>query len=357
MEEKWFALRPKVSQTVGTVSRLISDSVDWFDLDVPVRQIPTLAPNFISHFEDSIPDADITIATAWETAYTVAALDDSKGEKAYFVQHYEIWDTWNSDEAWEQVSTLADKPARYPIEMHEVTPSSSKARRQKKLVDHSYELPLSKITISSWLGELLEVKFDQHVAGVITNSVNHSIFYPEQTDDSERISILLPSRDAPWKGQREAKELVREIGASYDVEIHMYGSELEGDAYSDHVIQHPHISDDKLRQLYSNADIFVLPSWVEGCQLPPLEAMACKCAVVATNVGGVPDYAEDGETASIVPPRDSAALIDAVRELIENENKRHHLQSQGYNHVTEYTWDDATREFEQTLLDISGDGE
>lgn len=85
------------------------------------------------------------------------------------------------------------------------------------------------------------------------------------------------------------------------------------------LIQHPHISNDKLRQLYSNADIFVLPSWIEGCQLPPLEATVCKCAVVATNGGGVPDHAEDGETASIVPPRDSAALIEAVSKLIENK--------------------------------------
>jgi len=357
MEEKWFALRSKAGQAIRTVHRLIADDVDWFDLNVPVRRIPALAPNVISHFEDSIPDADLTIATAWETAYTVATLDDSKGEKAYFVQHYEIWDTWNSDEAWDQVSSLADEPESYPIEMHEVTPSSSKARQQKELVDQSYQLPLSKITISTWLEELLEAKFDQSVAGVITNSVNHSIFYPEQTGGSETLSILLPSRDAPWKGQREVQELVQKIGMSYDIDVHVYGAEPEGNAYPDYVIQHPHISDDKLRGLYSKADIFVLPSWVEGFGLPPLEAMACKCAVVSTNVGAVSDYSKDGETADIVPPRDGSALIEAVRELIENENRRYNLQTQGYNRVTEYTWDDATRELEQTLLDVSRDGE
>jgi glycosyltransferase involved in cell wall biosynthesis len=354
MEKSRLDLRPRSSQVLGTVRRLVSsDGVDWFGLKVPVQHIPTLAPNIIKYFGRTIPDADITVATAWETAYTVASLDSSKGEKAYFVQHYEIWNTWNSDEAWEQVSSLTDDSASYPIEMYEVTPSSTKARRQKELVDNSYELPLSKITISSWLEKLLESKFDQEVAGVITNSVNHSIFYPEQTIDSERVSLLLPSRDTPWKGERETRDLVNEIGSAYDVDIHMYGSRSEQGAYPDYVTLHPHVSDEKLRHLYSNADIFVLPSWVEGGGLPPLEAMACKCAVVATNVGGVPDYAEDGVTASIVPPRDSSALIEAVCELIENEDERHRLQARGYNHVMEYTWNDATKEFEQVLREIA----
>jgi len=237
--------------------------------------------------------------------------------------------------------------------MYEVTPPGKNARRQKKLVDRSYKLPLSKITISSWLNELLESNFDQKVVATITNSVNHSTFYPDQTVNSERISILIPSRGSPWKGEREAKELVNKIGTEYNVDIHMYGSEPDQGEYPDFVTQHPHISDEKLRHLYSNADIFVLPSWVEGCGLPPLEAMACKCAVVATNVGSVPDYAEDGETASVVPPRNSSALIKAVRELIEDDKKRNRLRRQSCERVNRYTWEDATTKFEQSLERIA----
>ncbi|WP_160163084.1 MULTISPECIES: glycosyltransferase family 4 protein [Haloferax] len=296
-----------------------------------------------------MPDADITIATAWQTAYTVAAFDDCKGTKMHFIQHYEIWDTWNSDQTWEVVSSLTDDASSYPIEMYEVTPLNSKAKKQKELVDRSYQLPLRKITISSWLEELIETKFDQNTAGVITNSVNHSLFYPDSTGESSKTSILIPSRNIPWKGEREAKELIQAIGDSYDVEIHTYGEKMKNESYSEHVNQHPNISDDELRHLYSNSDIFVIPSWVEGCQLPPLEAMACKCAVVATNVGGVPDYAEDGVTASVVPPRDSSALINAVSELIENEEQRKRLQQEGHKKVKSYTWEDATDEFEQTL--------
>lgn len=354
MDDRWTSLRAKIRQIIGTLRRFSGDTdVSWFDLNAEIRQMPSLSSRLNSIVATSVPDADMTIATAWQTAYFVDSLPKSKGEKAYFVQHYEIWDTWNSDEAWEQVTSLADEAASYPIEMYEVTPLNPKVKRQKELVDHSYELPLSKITISSWLEKLLESKFNQDVTGVITNSVNHSIFYPERTDNSDTVSILLPSRDTPWKGEREAQELVKEIGTSYDVDIHMYGSEPEQCAYSDYVIQHSNISDEKLRHLYSNADIFVLPSWVEGFGLPPLEAMACKCAVVATNVGGVPDYAEHGETAIVVPPRDSLELIEGVRQLINDEEKRMYLQEQGYKQVQKYTWSDATEKLEQALQNIT----
>lgn len=351
MVERGLSPKARTTQIFGTIKRLTNNNgINWFDLRASIKRIPTLSPHVASQFKRFVPDADVTIATAWQTAYTVAALDESKGEKAYFVQHYEIWDTWNSDEAWKQVSSITEDPRLYPVEMYEVTPSEDRTRREKALVDRSYELPLAKITISSWLSELIHTKFDQDVVDVIANSVNHSTFYPDPTIKSDSLSLLLPYRNSLWKGQREARQLINKL--SFDeVHIHTYGSR-EGSELPQNVNNHPNVSDTELRHLYSNADIFVLPSWTEGFGLPPLEAMACKCAVVTTNVGAVPDYAEDGENALVVPPRDSSALIDAVYKLIEDEKKRDHLSEQGYKSVMNYTWNDATTQFECALQTI-----
>ena len=351
MAEIWMNPKSKATQAVGTLIRLVTrNEADWFDLNVPIYQIPTLSTKMIGYFEDSIPDADITIATAWETAYTVAALSENKGKKGYFVQHYEIWKTWNSDEAWDQVESICDDSASYPLEMYEVTPPGYNAQREKAAVERSYELSLDKITISSWLETLLRTKFDEEVIDVVPNSVNHSIFYPNSNLDSGPCSLLLPYRDASWKGQREVKDIVHEY-KNTDVEIHTYGSG-NGSDLPQYVEHHSNISDEELRQLYTSADIFILTAWVEGFGLPPLEAMACKCAVVTTNVGSVSDYAEDGETASIVPPRDSQALVQAIDELVNDREERHKLQKQGYNQVNKYTWEDATAQFESAIRRI-----
>ena len=55
--------------------------------------------------------------------------------------------------------------------------------------------------------------------------------------------------------------------------------------------------------IYNGSSIYLCPSWTEGWHLPPAEAMACGCAVVSTDIGGVRDYAEHGVTALLSPPR------------------------------------------------------
>lgn len=353
MDKRWLAPKPRTTQVLGAVKRIIkNDRANWFDPDAPIREILTINPKVIQYADGAIPEADVTIATSWETAWAVAVLDDSIGRKVHFVQHYEIWETWNCDQAWDQVTDLTDNPKSYPVEMYEVTPSDASTRRQKELVDSAYNFPFPKITISSWLAELLETKFNQNVVSVITNSVNHSEFYPENITTGEKLTLLLPYRRAPWKGRREAEHLIYQIMDSYDIKINTYGPRWSPPDLPREVKHHTNISDSKLRRLYSSADIFVLPSWVEGCQLPPLEAMACNCAVVATNVGGVPDYVEHGVTASVVPPRDGPKLVNAVVELIENKEKRERLQQNGRESVTEYSWDEATVQFEQALKEI-----
>lgn len=63
---------------------------------------------------------------------------------------------------------------------------------------------------------------------------------------------------------------------------------------------------------YAAADVVALSSNAEGQPIAPLEAFACARAVVATAVGGVPEVVREGETGWLVPPRDRAALTQAL---------------------------------------------
>lgn len=71
---------------------------------------------------------------------------------------------------------------------------------------------------------------------------------------------------------------------------------------------------DVMRQL-AEMDVYVHPALYEGQGLAILEAMACGRPVIATAVGGVPAVVRDGETGVLVPPRDPAALAEAVERL------------------------------------------
>jgi glycosyltransferase involved in cell wall biosynthesis len=81
--------------------------------------------------------------------------------------------------------------------------------------------------------------------------------------------------------------------------------------------------------LIAAADVFVLPSWVEGLPLGVLDAMARGKPVVAGAVGGTPELVADGETGLLVPPRDVDALVRALDELLRDADRARRLGEAG----------------------------
>lgn len=77
-----------------------------------------------------------------------------------------------------------------------------------------------------------------------------------------------------------------------------------------------------LSPFYSLADLVVLPSHSEGSPNVLLEAMSAGLPVVATDVGGIPEIARDGETAILVRSGDVSALADAMTRLLNDGDLR-----------------------------------
>ena len=73
------------------------------------------------------------------------------------------------------------------------------------------------------------------------------------------------------------------------------------------------------------ATVFCLPSHAEGLPMSMLEAMAARKAVVATNVGGIPETLRDGDNGLLVPPRDERALARALARLLGDAALRDRL--------------------------------
>jgi glycosyltransferase involved in cell wall biosynthesis len=71
----------------------------------------------------------------------------------------------------------------------------------------------------------------------------------------------------------------------------------------------------RLAQIMAAADAAVLPSHFEAQGLAAVEAMACGLPIVATDVGGIPDFVVPGVNGLLVPPRDVPALGAALREM------------------------------------------
>jgi len=93
------------------------------------------------------------------------------------------------------------------------------------------------------------------------------------------------------------------------------------------------LDDTALREEYCRATLLVQPSLFEGFGLPAAEALACGTAVVATNVGAVPEVVTPG-TGLLVPPADPQALAEAVQELLEDPARRESMGATGREAMT-----------------------
>jgi len=309
-------------------------------------KVPWLSTRILNR---KVPDADVVIATGWETALPVYKLAKQKGEKFYFIQHYEIFDVWNDYASWEDAEKVETDSSKLCLAMADIIPKNRSLRTVKELVDATYKLPLRKITISNWLKELLEEKFHQIVNGMVVNGVDFDRFdCPHKQPSSRTKKILAMYSPVKWKGAEDCIKAFELVKKRYpDIEFTMYGvvkGKLPG-----WIKFYENPSPEMLNRLYCSTDIFVSSSWVEGFNLPPMEAMACKCAVVTTNVGAVPDYTIPGETALVVPPRRHEELAKAIEKLIEDNTLLRSIAENGFNHVKEFTWEKATDKLEVIL--------
>jgi glycosyltransferase involved in cell wall biosynthesis len=87
--------------------------------------------------------------------------------------------------------------------------------------------------------------------------------------------------------------------------------------------------------LLAAMDIFVLPSHSEGVSLAVLEAMAAGLPVIVSEVGGLPEIVQQGETGLLIPPKDPEALAQSLARVLEDPGLAQSLGQKAREHVQE----------------------
>lgn len=109
-------------------------------------------------------------------------------------------------------------------------------------------------------------------------------------------------------------------------------------------------------ELLRNADVVVVPSvWGDAAPLGVLEGMAAGCALVVTDVGGIPEQIGDSGCAIIVRPGDPVSLATALRELISDGTRRLRLGQRARQRVEQqFTEQRFHRQVVEGLLEDCG---
>ena len=112
-----------------------------------------------------------------------------------------------------------------------------------------------------------------------------------------------------------------------------------------------YIPHEKLKYLYSAADIIVLPSiWQDPCPLVVLEAMASGTCLVSSAVGGVPEVVDNGINALLVEAENVEALIQAICNILANPYAMNMMELAAREKIiTKYSWERLVGELEVML--------
>jgi glycosyltransferase involved in cell wall biosynthesis len=284
--------------------------VSWHPIDPRVQLlfVPTLSDRYI-------PDADAIFATAWQTVAPVIACAESKGEKCYFIQHYETW------------------------------------MGAKEKVDETWRSSLHKVVVSKWLREL------GHSLGVtdlthIPNAIDGDKYRVIQPIEGRARRVAMMCSPVPFKRALDgiaALETAKKVFP--DLTVRLFGNcrrpnwvpdwmSYEQDPAQSHIVE----------DIYNNSSIVLSSSMSEGFALPPAEGAACGCAIVATDSGGIRDFAEHGITALLSNPDDPQALADNLCLLLGNEDLRIKLARSANERIKNFNWEDSSDLFEQFLI-------
>lgn len=182
----------------------------------------------------------------------------------------------------------------------------------------------------------------------------------------EDLIILCPRRWAPTKGVKyfaEAIGYVEEKVKNNNIKYCFAGNAHKGYlGYSEKIkkILEKYPFQKKIKLLgdvphqiihyyYQLSDIIVIPSLMEATSLSALEAMACGKAIVATDVGGLPEIIDDGVNGILVQKENSGELANTLLKLIKDKEKRNQLGQNGSKKVKEeFGWNKIAIRIEET---------
>jgi glycosyltransferase involved in cell wall biosynthesis len=97
-----------------------------------------------------------------------------------------------------------------------------------------------------------------------------------------------------------------------------------------------------LRVFYQSAALFAFPSLYEGFGLPPLEAMASRTPVLASNTSSLPEVL--GDAALLVNPENVFEIARGLKAILLEETLRERLVERGLKHISRFSWKSAAQQ-------------
>ena len=265
-----------------------------------------------------LPDADILIATWWETALWMHAMPADKGRKVHLLQGYEVW-----------------------LGPHVVSQ-----------VHDALRLPNLKIAISSDLKQTIEQQLGNLGIHVIPNAVDLTQFNAPARERNDPPTVGFVYATAAIKG---ADICIRACALARqqipELKVVAFGADQPASSLplppGTEFFHRP--AQAALKNIYARCDAWLFGSRLDSFGLPILEAMACRTPLIAVPVGAATDLLGDGTGVLVAresPEEMAAAIVAMCRQSADEWQRR---SQRAYRKAHSYSWDDAATRLLQVL--------
>lgn len=270
-----------------------------------------------------LPDADVVVATWWETAVWMHDLPAAKGAHVHLVQGYEIWG----------------------------------GPEQRELVHAALRLPSRKLVVSKTLKQEIEDVLGDLGMAVVTPAVDLALFDAPRRPRQSPLTVGLIFAQSPIKGADRCLQAIslarRQVP---DLQVLAFGEQRPNQECplppgTDFNFQP---AQSLIPSLYARCDMWLFASRIDSFGLPILEAMACRTPVIGVPIGAAPDLLAQGGGVLLSGTTDEDALCremaDAIVRLCRMPVEQWQAMSDAaYAQSRRYSWQDAASLFEGLL--------
>lgn len=285
------------------------------DLDINCRVLERRRPVA----DGDVPDADVVVATWWETAEWVNSLNPHKGAKTYFIQHHEIF-------------------PYLPIERCRAT----------------YKLKFHKIVVANWLKNVMLTEYGDSEVDLVSNSVDKRQFFgsPRGKQPVPTAGFLYSVSD--FKGVDISLAAIKLVRAQIpSLRVLCFGRApptrgLPLDLGTEYFVAP---SQDKICEIYNACDVWLTSSRSEGFNLPAMEAMACRTPVVSTRTGWPEEAIRPSFNGLLFDVDDINGLAGGLQSILSSTKETWAaLSLNAFETVRESSWEASSLKFEAALV-------
>lgn len=278
-----------------------------------------IVPHIAPLGEADLPEADVIIATWWDTLNWVKDVPASKGVLVHLVQDYEIWGG------------------------------------KRSAIDAVLRMPGPKIAISSYLHDLLVTEYAQTQVLLLPNAVDHDLFFAAPRGKGTPTTVgFVYSHDLRKGTDLLLKALADARAALPNLKVIAFGHRAPDDtlplpSWVEYTISPPQ---DTLRALYARCDAWLFGSRNEGFGLPILEAMACRTPVIGMRAGAAADLLGD-ECGILLENEDWLGMSHAIQRIATMPDAAWRAQSErAYARADMQRWDRVGATLEDWLKGV-----